>query len=831
LAYTLEDERREDKVMHETRIPAGTYKITAPISFAQNASGNFRREIVGGNGTMAVAKILVAYHGYGSNLVSGNDKGAFFFGPATGSGNTNEFSISGFHFEGVSGGFKHPPAIECKGAAQSRFNNIVITKLENSGLSISSPQNCKFFNVSVWECGRSFTYKDTGIKDTSSGIAKVIVDQAQNSNDVIVDTTLSSGTVNIGDSSQTVSSDTPFTATDKFKTIALWSSSPTNQFRQKCKITNVDSSSQVTVNITQPDTTLGNLTNKNLIFGSPHITTQSNSTTITADANTFTVDDVGAYIWLRVANPTTITAWSASTDYDTVGTLVKNNGRIYRLLADIGTGKLQPTHAKTKKDIDAWAASTAYTTDDLVINAGNIYKAIVDIASGVAAPTHTTPSTNASPGDQDVNGWEYVPWDEMRIGLYRRKITSFTSVTEVILDAAIGATTTTANGTGTENITCEIAVPAIDINSDHGAGNSSDNKFINLQVESHKGVGICAEDQSLLDFATTKIHSEQGSNALLSSAIKYSIAALWLHQVDGTYNGSTDGQYIGDNRVYVSAQSASFILSDFITRTANHEKIIAIDEKNGFFDGASLIIDNLSITGGVSTHKATDVVDDLTGFPYGHLMSGAFSNQGSDVNGKLIGYITQNAYVENVGTTAKAPKLFIEAANRQYSILSHGGSGTNRFTIRDETSGNDRLYLYSSGHFGAASDNAQDLGISSARWDDIFATNGTIQTSDENEKQDIRNATDAEKKVAVALKSLFKMFRFKDAVAAKGDNARLHFGVIAQNVETAFKNEGLDPEKYALFCKDTWTDETTGKEVTRLGIRYSELLAFVISSL
>ena len=27
LAYTLEDEKREDKVMHETRVPAGTYKI------------------------------------------------------------------------------------------------------------------------------------------------------------------------------------------------------------------------------------------------------------------------------------------------------------------------------------------------------------------------------------------------------------------------------------------------------------------------------------------------------------------------------------------------------------------------------------------------------------------------------------------------------------------------------------------------------------------------------------------------------------------------------------------------------------------------------------
>lgn len=28
ICYTLEDEYREDKVMHETRVPAGTYKIT-----------------------------------------------------------------------------------------------------------------------------------------------------------------------------------------------------------------------------------------------------------------------------------------------------------------------------------------------------------------------------------------------------------------------------------------------------------------------------------------------------------------------------------------------------------------------------------------------------------------------------------------------------------------------------------------------------------------------------------------------------------------------------------------------------------------------------------
>jgi hypothetical protein len=38
---------------------------------------------------------------------------------------------------------------------------------------------------------------------------------------------------------------------------------------------------------------------------------------------------------------------------------------------------------------------------------------------------------------------------------------------------------------------------------------------------------------------------------------------------------------------------------------------------------------------------------------------------------------------------------------------------------------------------GAVRDNAIDLGTGSSRFDDIYATNPTIQTSDRNEKQDI----------------------------------------------------------------------------------------------
>jgi len=172
---------------------------------------------------------------------------------------------------------------------------------------------------------------------------------------------------------------------------------------------------------------------------------------------------------------------------------------------------------------------------------------------------------------------------------------------------------------------------------------------------------------------------------------------------------------------------------------------------------------------------------------------------------------------------------------------------------------------------GADKDNAVNLGSSSARFNDIYATNGTIQTSDFNEKQDIASLTATEMLVGKRISALFKTFRWKDKVAEKGDNARTHTGVIAQDVQAAFTAEGLDAGDYALFISSTWwetqtevpaveavaevTDEdgnvtTEAVEAvdaytrtdtydtedeapegatskTRLGIRYPELLSFV----
>jgi hypothetical protein len=154
------------------------------------------------------------------------------------------------------------------------------------------------------------------------------------------------------------------------------------------------------------------------------------------------------------------------------------------------------------------------------------------------------------------------------------------------------------------------------------------------------------------------------------------------------------------------------------------------------------------------------------------------------------------------------------------------------------------------------SDNYYDVGRIANRWDDIYANNGTIQTSDRNEKQDIEALSDAEQRVAVAAKGLLRKYRWKDAVAEKGDAARIHFGIIAQDLQAAFEAEGLDAGRYGMFISSTWWEATEtytddegveqirtntyetqeeapegATERTRMGVRYPELLAFIIAAL
>lgn len=140
------------------------------------------------------------------------------------------------------------------------------------------------------------------------------------------------------------------------------------------------------------------------------------------------------------------------------------------------------------------------------------------------------------------------------------------------------------------------------------------------------------------------------------------------------------------------------------------------------------------------------------------------------------------------------------------------------------------IFVGDSNTWRPANDNVRALGTGLFRYTVVYATTGTINTSDANQKQQIRDLSDAEQRTAQRVKKLIRAFKWNDAVETKGDEARIHFGVIAQEVQEAFAAEGLDASKYGLFCSDTWTT-SDGSSQTRLGVRYSELLAFIIAAL
>ena len=96
-----------------------------------------------------------------------------------------------------------------------------------------------------------------------------------------------------------------------------------------------------------------------------------------------------------------------------------------------------------------------------------------------------------------------------------------------------------------------------------------------------------------------------------------------------------------------------------------------------------------------------------------------------------------------------------------------------------------------------------DLGSTDVPFRDLYLDNPVTVASDEKIKQDIAPIDETEKKVAFKLKDLVKKYRLKSSVEKKGEEARIHIGWIAQEVEEAFSSEGLDASRYGLFCRDT----------------------------
>jgi hypothetical protein len=99
------------------------------------------------------------------------------------------------------------------------------------------------------------------------------------------------------------------------------------------------------------------------------------------------------------------------------------------------------------------------------------------------------------------------------------------------------------------------------------------------------------------------------------------------------------------------------------------------------------------------------------------------------------------------------------------------------------------------------SDNTYTLGSASLRWSQLYAGTATINTSDAREKTALADVPEALLDAVLAVP--IGAYQWLDSVARKGsDRARIHFGPTAQDVRDAILAQGLDPERFALFCRD-----------------------------
>ncbi len=273
----------------------------------------------------------------------------------------------------------------------------------------------------------------------------------------------------------------------------------------------------------------------------------------------------------------------------------------------------------------------------------------------------------------------------------------------------------------------------------------------------------------------------------------------------------------------------------------NNKSSSAMILKTGDTERARIDSSGRILVGKTSTAFATEgieIQEDAELITTKNGTSGYFHRITTD--GAIIEFWKDSSKVGTIGTDGG--QSYIHGVNGQTGI--YFGSGN--------------IYPYRSTGF---IDNTTDLAHTGTRFNDAFIANGVTTTSDEREKQQIALLTDKEITAAKAISKLFKTYKWNDAVEEKGDNARTHTGVIAQEVEKAMSDAGLDAGDYGFFMSDTWWETQTevaavdaneekgieaqdaytrtnlhtkkdeapegATERNRKGIRYPELLAFI----
>ena len=519
----------------------------------------------------------------------------------------------------------------------------------------------------------------------------------------------------------------------------------------------------------------------------------------------------------------------------------------------------------------AYASGTSYIKDDVVTYNGSSY--INTNPSTGVAPTNTgswgllaQKGTDGSSGTNGSNGSTGPAGPAGADGNDGQDFSGYSYLTPKSLALLnTGSTGNAAIEVGSPNAAyIDLKQPSsddYDLRIIHqGTGAIESVHTSRTRLESSDSLGLCVGAETASSTPAQEVLT-------LTKKITAASAANYNAKLEGSITMTpqdTDDQ-IENN---LSVDGDSVLYNDFGSNLNFRTKHVGSGGAQRIYSRA-IADTETDVPNNVSLHLASDKHDTPTG-TIGYRNTGRSTNYTgtSDPNIELVGsnikqyqtaVQTQKSTLRTSITLQYEPEDVTQSDwNGGVETGISGGAGSGEFAGVYLTATSTSLSQQRSLRPSAFFDGAMNLGDASTRWSTVYATGGSINTSDRNVKQDIEDLSDAEKSVAIALKGLIKKYRFKDAVAAKGDDARIHVGVIAQDVEQAFIDAGLDGFRYGILCKDTvykvmvngsviatqthnnFVEEgadgepiegATLEAEDRYAVRYEELLAFVVSSL
>lgn len=278
----------------------------------------------------------------------------------------------------------------------------------------------------------------------------------------------------------------------------------------------------------------------------------------------------------------------------------------------------------------------------------------------------------------------------------------------------------------------------------------------------------------------------------------YAFASGFFSNADGQYSTAmgfnTDALALGSTALGYSTDAEanySFAAGYFAEAQAIYS--VAIGNAVQAQSYASMAVGRYNVGGGSATSwNATDPIFEI----------GIGSGPSSTANAVTV---RKDGNV-GIGTTSPGARL-------------HVANGTIRIGSLEEFSDGGSFLIQVNSSFAPLTNGNRNLGSSTFRWNTVYATNGTISTSDRRDKEQIQ-------KIQYGLKDIMKLrpvsFSWKEQ-----PEIGTKLGLVAQELQEVISEVVVDKD----WIIDEKTGEKTEVEADRMGVYYADLIPVLIKGM